>query len=254
MSLKFGAWITLAALLSLPGRAQSPSALPEAPKPAPDAPTIRNLPRNFLHDQAHIWTSPFRMSEGQAFAGILFVAAAGALGSEDRHFMQNHLLDPHTNDHANTASTGLTGLFLAAPVAFYGMGHLRHSKDAEETGILAAEAILDSTAVNQVFKIASRRERPTQDDAKGKFFVSGVGFDSSFASNHSVIAWSSATVIASAYNGWATKLTAYTLATGVSLTRVIGRDHFPSDVLVGSAVGWMIGRYVFHHHTQRDDL
>ena len=30
--------------------------------------------------------------------------------------------------------------------------------------------------------------------------------------------------------------------------RVLGREHFPSDVLVGSAVGWMIGRYVVHRH------
>jgi membrane-associated phospholipid phosphatase len=45
-----------------------------------------------------------------------------------------------------------------------------------------------------------------------------------------------------------TKITAYGLATGVSLTRVLARQHFPSDVLVGSAVGWLVGRYVFHKH------
>jgi len=237
----------LAASLSGAIRAQSPS-LPNAPQPANDAPTIRNFPRNFARDQAAIWTSPMRMSDGTAIMGIFFIAGAGALGAEDRHIMQNHFLDPTTNDHASTASTGITGLFIAAPVAFYGMGHLRNDMHAEETGMLAGEAIVNSVAVNEVFKIVSRRERPTVDDAKGKFFQSGVGFDSSFASNHSVIAWSSATVIASEYDGWLTKLTAYSLATGVSLTRVIGRDHFPSDVLVGSAVGWMIGRYVYYRH------
>ena len=44
--------------------APAPSAsreLPDAPSPQPssqDDVTIRNLPRNFLHDQAAIWTSP----------------------------------------------------------------------------------------------------------------------------------------------------------------------------------------------------
>jgi membrane-associated phospholipid phosphatase len=241
----------VAAALSGTSGAQSPN-LPNAPQPSPDAATIRNLPRNFVRDQGAIWTSPLRVSEGGAFMSILFIAGAGALGAEDRHIMQNHFLDPSTNDHANTASTGLTGLFLAAPVAFYGLGHARHSSEMKEAGVLGGEAILDSVAVNEVFKIASRRERPTEDDAKGKFFQSGVGFESSFASNHSVIAWSSATVIASEYNGWLTKLTAYSLATGVSLTRVVGRDHFPSDVVVGSAVGWMIGRYVYHRHHRED--
>jgi hypothetical protein len=33
-------------------------------------------------------------------------------------------------------------------------------------------------------------------------------------------------------------------------TRVVGRKHFTSDVIVGSAAGYLIGRYVFraHHH------
>jgi len=43
----------------------------------------------------------------------------------------------------------------------------------------------------------------------------------------------------------------YSAATGVSLTRVMGQQHFPSDVLVGSAAGWLVGRYVFRkHHTE----
>jgi hypothetical protein len=254
MASKFCALIMVVASLTGAARAQSTSQLPEAPQPAPDAPTLRNLPRNFVHDQAQIWTFPVRMSSGDAVTAVLLVAGAAALGSEDRHIMQNHFLDKNTNDHANTASTGLTGLFVAAPVAFYGIGHLRHSAEAKQTGVLAGEAIVDSLAVNEAIKIISRRERPTIDNAKGKFFQSGVGFDSSFASNHSVVAWSSAAVIASEYNGYLTKLTAYGLATGVSLTRVIGRDHFPSDVFVGSAVGWMIGRYVHRRHTPKDDM
>ena len=189
------------------------------------------------------------MNEPQLVTAVLFVAGAGALGSEDSHIMQDHFTDKNTNDLANTASTGLTGLFVAAPVAFYALGHHYQNDHARETGVLAGEAMIDSLAVNEVFKIASRRERPTVNNAEGKFLQPGVGFDSSFASNHSVLAWSSAAVIASEYSGWATKLTAYTLAAGVSMTRVAGRDHFPSDVLVGSAVGWLIGRYVYHRHT-----
>lgn len=240
------------ALVFAPLHAQSNSPLPDAPSPQPEDGTVRNLPRNLLHDQEGIWTSPFRMSEGSAVGSLFLVAAAGALGAEDRHVMQNHFLDKKTNDHANAASTGLTGLLVAAPVALYGVGHLRSNARAQETGVLAGEAMVDSLAVNQVFKIASRRERPTLDDARGKFLQPGVGIDSSFASNHSTVAWSSAAVIASEYNGWLTKILAYGAATGVSVTRVVGRDHFPSDVFVGSATGWLIGRYVYHRHTHVD--
>ncbi|MGH9931960.1 MAG: phosphatase PAP2 family protein [Pyrinomonadaceae bacterium] len=41
---------------------------------------------------------------------------------------------------------------------------------------------------------------------------------------------------------------AYGLATAVSLSRYTGRNHFLSDVLVGSAMGYGIGRYVYHKH------
>ena len=43
-------------------------------------------------------------------------------------------------------------------------------------------------------------------------------------------------------------IVAYGLATGVSVTRVLGQEHFPSDVFVGAACGYLIGRYVVRHH------
>lgn len=246
---KICALLVIAACFQAGARAQSAGQLPDAPVPV-QAPTLRNLPRNLLHDQADIWTAPLRASGGDVAMGLFFIASAGALGSDDADIMQHHFLNQATANHANTASTGLTGVLAAAPIAYFGVGHLRHNPDAEKTGVMASEAIVDSLAVNEVFKIASRRERPNLDNARGRFFQPGVGFDSSFASNHSVVAWSSATVIASESNHLLVKIAAYGLATGVSATRVIGRDHFPSDVYVGSAVGWMIGRYVCHHHSR----
>lgn len=248
--------LILAVPFSLGARAQQ-AGLPDPPRAQADAgsaPAIRNIPRNILHDQEAIWTSPLHLDDSSGLEAVLLVGATTVVVTTDHQVMSQHFLDPSTNDHANTASTGLTGLFIAAPVAFYGLGRLRQNSGAQETGILAGEAMADSLAVNEVFKIVSRRERPALDGAKGKFFQPGVNFDSSFASNHAVIAWSSAAVIASEYGGPMTKIGVYGLATGVSLARVAGRDHFPSDVLVGSAVGWMIGRYVYRHHRHVDEM
>jgi len=38
----------------------------------------------------------------------------------------------------------------------------------------------------------------------------------------------------------------YATAGAVSTGRLLGRDHFTSDILVGSALGYVIGRYIFH--------
>ena len=61
----------------------------------------------------------------------------------------------------------------------------------------------------------------------------------------------SAAVLADAHSSTLVNFGIYTLATGVSVTRVLGQQHFPSDVLVGSAAGWIMGHYIYrtrHRH------
>jgi hypothetical protein len=236
-------------------------ALPDAPQaqvgeqaPENDQTTLRKVPIHLLKDQEAIWTSPLRIRESNVLVPVTLVLATTVLVTADHQVMSSSKLqNASLNKHATTASTGLVGGFIAVPVALYGVGALRHDDHATETGILGGEAILDSLAVSEAVKFVSLRERPTTDNARGRFFQTSVGTDSSFPSNHCMIAWSSAAVVASEYGGPLTQITAYGLATGVSLTRILGREHFPSDVLVGSAVGWMIGRYVVHRHAHSAD-
>lgn len=244
--------VTLALLLPAAGAGAQDASLPDAPEPAV---TLSATPRNLLRDQAAIWTSPIRLREDNIAVPALAVLATAVVMTTD-HQAMSHIIanDASLKSKADTASQGLTGGFVALPAVLYGMGRMHHDDHAQETGILGGEAILDSLGVNEVLKIVSRRERPTTDGAKGKFFQSGVNFDSSFPSNHAIVAWSSAAVVASEYPGILTKITAYGLAAGVSVSRVLAEQHFPSDVVAGSAVGWMIGRYVVrrHHHKSLD--
>lgn len=236
------------------------SSLPDAPSPQPansavdptdakNAVTLERTPVNLLKDQAAIWTSPARLNEGNLRFIVPLVLAATVTVTADHQIMSSAKLNnPSLNNQANTASNGLLGGFVAAPVIIYGLGHIHHDGQATETGILAGEAMVDSLVVDEAMKAVTMRERPTLDNAKGRFFQTSVGLDSSFPSTHCMIAWSSAAVIASEYDGPLTKMTAYGLATGLSVSRVVARQHFPSDVLVGSAVGWFVGRYVVHKH------
>jgi membrane-associated phospholipid phosphatase len=58
-----------------------------------------------------------------------------------------------------------------------------------------------------------------------------------------------ATVIANEYQDKRlVQVAAYGLASAVSLSRFTGHKHYLSDVLVGSALGYGIGRYVYHAH------
>ncbi len=50
------------------------------------------------------------------------------------------------------------------------------------------------------------------------------------------------------------RFSAYGLATAVSIARYTGRNHFLSDSLVGGAIGYGIGHYVYRkrHRLQND--
>ena len=128
----------------------------------------------------------------------------------------------------------------------YLTGRATHNDRLRETGLLAGEALIDSTIVVRALKVTSQRQRPGTDDSSGEFFDGG----SSFPSGHAIDAWSLATVVAQEYGHHRplVQIGAYGLATAVSLSRYTGRNHFLSDVLVGSALGYGIGRYVYHKH------
>ncbi|MGB6190962.1 MAG: phosphatase PAP2 family protein [Terracidiphilus sp.] len=234
----------------------APNALPEAPQPQNQRQSdsdavvgLRDLPKNLLEDQKAIWTSPLKIRASNAAIPIVLVVGTAAAITTDHEVMsQTVSQNPTFNSDALTASNGMLGVLGAAPVLFYACGKAKNDDHATDTRILAAEAVGGSIVLSEAIKIVARRERPDVDEAKGRFFQPGVGFDSSFASNHAFIAWSAASAIATEYHGPFTMIAAYGLATGVSITRVLGRQHFPSDVFVGSACGWLIGRYVVHRH------
>ena len=58
--------------------------------------------------------------------------------------------------------------------------------------------------------------------------------------------WTIASTVAHEYHSPWLKVLMYGLATSVSTTRVTSREHFPSDVFVGSVLGYGIGAYVAH--------
>jgi hypothetical protein len=235
--------------------AQTQSNLPNAPEPQADV-TMKGFPKRFVQDQKAIWTSPAHIRIQDLDWLVPLAAVTGLAIATDRDAMLHVVpIDAKQNKRSIDASNVLTGGMVGAPVALLGWGELRNNPRARETGLLGTEAIVDGLVVEQVMKVAFLRERPAIDNANGKFFQTSVGIDGSFPSNHTVLAWSSAAVLADEYPSMLNRLLIYSAATGVSMTRVMGREHFPSDVLVGSAAGWLVGHYVFrrHHKESLDD-
>ena len=139
----------------------------------------------------------------------------------------------------------------AVAATFYLVGRKTNNSRARETGLLSAEASIDGLIVSNALKGITQRARPLTGSERSEFFDGG----SSFPSGHSIQAWSVATIIANEYHDHrAVQVAAYAAATAVSLSRFTVHEHYLSDVLVGSALGYGIGKYVYkaHHRNESD--
>ena len=222
--------------------------LPDAPS-AQKPVTEKGLPLAIIKDQIPIWTSPVRVRPHDLIWLLPLGAATGVTLATDTDTMREVSHDRTSNKDNVNVSNSLLGGEIAVPVGLYAVGLLKEDAHARETGLLSGEALVDSVVVEEVTKIIFRRERPLANNSAGDFFTSGNGTGSSFPSSHSILAWSAAAVVAGEYPSKWVQAGVYTVATGVCVTRVLGQEHFPTDVLVGAAAGWLIGHYVFTKHS-----
>ena len=228
------------------GQGQIP--LEEVPHPQVK---LMQTPLNIVGDSYRMFTSPIYIRTGDLKWMLPLAAATGVALSQDTHVAKDIVShDPGFNNSANTVSNGLLYSYIGGSVAMYGTGLFSHNDHLRETGLLSGEAQIDAEIFDVVIKLATFRERPTPPDYAGKFYQTSAGVDSSFISGHAMLTWSAAAVIAAEYPSPWKQAGIYAGATATALTRVLAEKHFPTDVLLGSAAGWMIGHYVVraHHH------
>jgi Capsule assembly protein Wzi/PAP2 superfamily len=195
-------------------------------------------------DQKQFWTSPARLRKKDLRWIVPFGGMTAAFIAGDSWLSKQVPGKPDQLDRSLKISDYSTYALIGAGGGAFLLGHMTHNDHLSETGLLAGEAAINSTAITYLLKTATQRPRPLQDNGNGTFFQGGA----SLASEHSAIAWSIASVVAHEYPGPLTKLMAYGLATAVTMTRVTAKQHFPSDVIVGSALGWYFGRQVYRAH------
>lgn len=207
-----------------------------------------SLLRNIALDQKTIWTSPFHLRAQDGTWLFPFAAVTAFSIATDRSLVHALPNDPQRWDRYRNFSNGGVAALVGAGAGAYVWSFVSHNEHERETGILTGEAVADSLLTAQALKYSFGRERPTADNGQLDFFKSG----NSFPSDHAAMAWSAATVIAHEYPGFLTKTLAYGLATAVSLSTVLGKEHSPSDALVGSGIGWLIGREIYRAHHDPD--
>ena len=230
--------------------AQTPSASPSPTPAASPTPTLESqFFKNILRDQKAIWTSPVHLHGRDArWLAPLALGTAALIATDRRTGDEIGEFHKQLNVSRMVSYAGSDYGVGSVALTFYLFGRAKHDERARETGVLGAEALIDSAIVVTALKEISQRRRPLAAKGRGDFFAGG----SSFPSGHAIESWALATVIANEYHGHRlVQVGAYSIATAVSLSRFTGHKHYLSDVLVGSAIGYGIGRYVYRAHHRK---
>ena len=212
--------------------------------------SIKKVILNLPGDQKAIWTSPFHLRRRDFAYVVPLLASSGFLIRSDRHSMSRAQSKAIDIRHSNTVSNYGLGGMVAVPAFMYAWGSLKGNRRQRETGLLSGEALLNGLAFSEALKPVFARRRPTLTDGQGHFFETPA--NASFPSTHATLSWAVASVVAHEYPGPLTKLLMYGGATAISISRVTGRKHFPADVVLASASGWLIGRHVFRAHHDKE--
>lgn len=255
--------LLLSAIVLLPAplaRAQAPAADRNPPATVSDVPieggavhegvqVLRRLPK----DQAQIFTAPFKLPRRRhAWRYVAPFLAAAAMIPLDRH-ISSQLPAGHggvsqtISDVGNFGTAGTLGVL-------YIFGAIRGDAHARETGLLGAESFVNTLLPRAAVSLALGRDRPFQGSGaelgEGEFFAHHA-WSSSFPSGHAAETWAMAGIIADEYPSRPNKFLWYGVGATVAISRVTARQHFVSDVIAGSALGYLIARHIFHAHCSK---
>ncbi len=134
---------------------------------------------------------------------------------------------------------GATYVQIGSSLTTYIVGRARKQPRVQHIGMDLLEAQLLTEGIVELTKVVVRRDRPVNPD--GSHYP---GF--SFPSGHSAVTFASATVLQQ-HLGWKAAVPTFTLATYVATSRLHDNRHFASDVVMGAAVGVIVGRSVTWH-------
>jgi membrane-associated phospholipid phosphatase len=217
--------------------------VPDAPAAGETQNKVVTLPKAFLHDQIGMWSSPSRIRFSDTTWMVPLGGFAAALFATDTDISTHLSNDPDTLRRYRHFSDYGTYSMAGGAAGLYFLGLLSHNDHQRETGFLSGEAAADTLVALEALKLATGRRRPFEANA-GNFWKSG----SSLPSEHAAVSWAIAGVVAHEYPSPFMKFLSYGMATAISASRITAKQHFPSDVLVGAALGYLTSEYIYRKH------
>jgi membrane-associated phospholipid phosphatase len=208
--------------------------------------------RRYAHEAKDILTAPLHWKRGQWMRFAEGTAAVAAVYVADKQLydavQRNRNSSTDSFAKAVTPFGGRRAEYLSGALLLGGMW--THNETLRTAGRDSLEAeLIAGGIVTPLLKRAFGRARPIQNEGPHSFHP-GSGSHQSFPSGHATNAFAFATAIAAHYDGWAVPTLVYTIASGVAMSRVNDRAHFPSDVLAGALIGHAVAKSIVFRHRQ----
>lgn len=199
--------------------------------------------KRILEDQKGLYLAPFKPANFN-WDAIMLAGTAGFLVA-DRH-IENALPSGHYQFWQNTSDIAIGGLG-ATLGAVWLYGIKSDHPHAREAGEIELETLVNTFLIYTPMQLIAARERPGEGNGHGDF-LKHHAIDTSFPGGHAMFTWAMATVVAHEYSQPWVRVLSYSAAFTVTLSRFMAKDHWASDMWVGTGLGLGIGMYTFHAH------
>lgn len=204
---------------------------------------VSRMVRRGLEDQKELYLAPFKPSNIK-WDAVVLGGTAGLLIA-DRH-IENALPGGHYTFYQDSSDIAIAGLG-AGLGATWIYGIKTDNPHAKEMGELELETLVNTFLIYVPMQYIAGRQRPGEGNGHGDF-LRHHAMNTSFPGGHAMFAWSMATVAAREYHKPWQQALFYTAALTVTAGRLLGRDHWASDMFVGTALGIGIGTHIFYSH------
>ncbi len=187
-------------------------------------------------------------------AFVLGTAASFSLDKEIKNISshnQNSTMNSIT-DVGKNYGNGFYSVLLSA--GLFTTGLLSENKKVENTGRILFEALLVSGAAVQIIKIVSGRSRPFL--YEGPFMFDLFKTDNphnSFPSGHTVVAFTTSSVLAASIKNTYASIALYSLAGLTAYQRIYSNNHWFSDTVLAAIIGTVVGNALVRINDDRFD-
>lgn len=205
-----------------------------------EAHSLETFAPRLWEGQKDIWTAPLKKETWEHPASWIFAGAVAGSFSLDGGFSRELRRDESFSDlNRVIASRQAQWIMWTIPLATMAVGEIGDFEGTAEYGWKLTEGAVNAFLVSRLLKLAAGRERPH--NGENYNFLSG---GDSFPSGHSILAWSLAETTVRHYSDkkWVPWV-AYPLAGLVSFSRISSGNHYASDVVTGSLIGFSIGHW-----------